>query len=200
MQIISLLPQEIRYKKGKRKRAAHLHSSLVKLFNPGKGSSLAHSLVELVNTSACINELLLTCVERVAVRADIYSEVALCRQRLKCVTASTSYSYNLCLRMDAFFHCFHLSIKDMTRNLLSRMSYRITKSALLYYLNKNPLSISRERFLDRKDKRLVIRGLLHEVDDRIGGSRGVCLGDPPSDEPNCIKFFRQQEQVFPSCT
>ena len=80
------------------------------------------------------------------------------------------------------------------------MSYRITKSALLYYLNKSALSISRKRFLDRKDKRLVIRGLFHEVDDRVGGSCSVSLCDPPSDEPDGVKLFRQQEQVFPSGT
>ena len=107
----------MKHSSGKKKKSRAMHSSLVNLSNPGKGLSLAHSLVELVNASACINQLLLTCVGRVAVGADIYSEVALRRQSLECVTASTSYSYNLCLRMDAFFHCFHLSIKDMTRNL-----------------------------------------------------------------------------------
>ena len=40
--------------------------------------SLAHSLVELINTSAGINELLLACVERVALGADINTELALC--------------------------------------------------------------------------------------------------------------------------
>ncbi len=92
-----------------------MHSSLVILSNPGKGLGLTHSLVELVNASACINELLLACVERMAVRADINSQVALRRQSLECVTASTSYCYQLCIGMNAFFHCFHLSIKDMTR-------------------------------------------------------------------------------------
>lgn len=83
-----------------------------------KTLGLAHSLVELVNTSACINELLLACVERVAVGADIYSQVALRRHSLECVTASASYCYQLCLGMNAFFHCFHLSIKDMTRGFI----------------------------------------------------------------------------------
>ena len=95
----------------------HLHSSSVILSNPGKGSSLAHSLVELVNTSACINELLLACVERVAVGADIYSQIALCGKSLECVAACALNCNDLRLRMNSFFHfTFHLSIKDMTRN------------------------------------------------------------------------------------
>ncbi len=80
--------------------------------------SFFHSLLELINTSACINELLLACIERVAVGADIYSQVALCGKSLECVAACALNCDELRLRMNSFFHVtFHLSIKDMTRNL-----------------------------------------------------------------------------------
>ena len=95
-----------------------MHGSSVTFSNQGRKSSLTHSLVELVNASACVNELLLACVERMACRADINSQVALRRQSLECVSASTPYCYQLCLGMNAFFHCFHLSIKDMTRGFV----------------------------------------------------------------------------------
>ena len=81
-------------------------------------SRFAHTLVELVNTSACINELLLACVERVALGADVNTEVILRGPCLKCLTASTTDCYQLGLGMDVCFHFFHLSIKDMTRKLL----------------------------------------------------------------------------------
>ncbi len=66
--------------------------------------SFTHSLVELINTSACINKLLLTCVERVALRADINTELRLRGKSLECLTASTLNSYKLCLRMNSIFH------------------------------------------------------------------------------------------------
>ena len=80
--------------------------------------SLFHSLLELINTSACINELLLACIERVTIRADINSQITLCGKSLECVAACALNCNNLRLRMNSFFHfTFHLSIKDMTRNL-----------------------------------------------------------------------------------
>ncbi len=83
-----------------------------------KELSLFHSLLELINTSACINELLLACIERVAVRADINSQITLCGKSLECVAACALNCNDLRLRMNSFFHVtFHLSIKDMTRNL-----------------------------------------------------------------------------------
>lgn len=98
----------MKHSSGKKKKSRAMHSSSVNLSNPGKGLSLAHSLVELVNASACINQLLLTCVERVALRADINTEAALRGSCLESLAASALYGDNLCLRMDSFFHVFHL--------------------------------------------------------------------------------------------
>ena len=53
-------------------------------------SRFAHTLVELINASACINELLLACVERVALGADVDTELRLRGPCLKCLTASTT--------------------------------------------------------------------------------------------------------------
>ena len=92
-----------------------------------------HSLLELIYTSACINELLLTCIERVAVGADINSEIFLCGKSLESRTASTLHSYELCLRMDSFFHFFHLLIKDMARNRLTYAIPDFVSLAILLY-------------------------------------------------------------------
>ena len=90
--------------------------------------SLFHSLLELINTSACINELLLACIERVAVGADINSQITLCGKSLECVAACALNCNDLRLRMNSFFHfTFHLSIKDMTRNQI--LTYVIPDSS-----------------------------------------------------------------------
>ena len=78
----------------------------------------SHSLIELINTSACVNQLLLACVERVAVGADINTKLFLRGDRLECRTASTSDCCNVSLRMDVALHSFHLSIKDTARTSL----------------------------------------------------------------------------------
>ncbi len=85
-----------------------MHSSLVILSNPGKGLGLTHSLVELVNASACINELLLACIERMALGADFNLDILLCGHSLDHVAAVAG---NCCLnkvRMDSLFHDCHL--------------------------------------------------------------------------------------------
>ena len=82
----------------------------------GSAVCLAHSLLELIDTSACIYELLLTCVERVALGADVNTQAALRGSCLESLAASALYGDNLCLRMDSFFHVFHLLIKGQARN------------------------------------------------------------------------------------
>ena len=89
---------------------------LFKWFLIESAVALAHSLLELIDTSACIYELLLTCVERVALRADINTEAALRGSCLESLAASALYRDNLSLRMDSFFHVFHLLIKGSARN------------------------------------------------------------------------------------
>ena len=81
---------------------------LSKLSEKKSAVALAHSLLELIDTSACIYELLLTCVERVALRADVNTQAALRGRCLESLAASALYRDNLCLRMDSFFHVFHL--------------------------------------------------------------------------------------------
>ena len=48
------------------KKAVPTGTALNDRSGSGSALSLTHSLIELVNTSACIYELLLACVERVA--------------------------------------------------------------------------------------------------------------------------------------
>ena len=66
--------------------------------------------VELVNTSASSCSLLLSCVERMALGANLHVDVLLCRTCYELVAAVAD---NLCLIiswMDSFLHDFHLSI------------------------------------------------------------------------------------------
>lgn len=66
--------------------------------------------VELINTSAGSCSLLLSCVERMALGANLHVDVFLCRTCYELVAAVAD---NLCLIiswMDSFLHDFHLSI------------------------------------------------------------------------------------------
>jgi len=109
------------------KTASSNEEAVCKLFQI-RELSLFHSLLELINTSACVNELLLTCIERVAVGADINSQITLCGKSLECVAACALNCDELRLRMNSFFHfTFHLSIKDMTRN--PKLTYVIPDSS-----------------------------------------------------------------------
>ena len=65
--------------------------------------------VELINTSAGSCSLLLSCVERMALGANLHVDVLLCRTCYELVAAVAD---NLCLIiswMDSFLHDFHLS-------------------------------------------------------------------------------------------
>ena len=66
------------------------------------------TLLKSVNTSACINQLLLAGVEGVALRADFNLDVFLSRQSLDHVTAVAGNSGLEQCRMDTLFHDFHL--------------------------------------------------------------------------------------------
>lgn len=64
--------------------------------------------VELINTSAGSCSLLLSCVERMALGANLHVDVLLCRTCYELVAAVAD---NLCLIiswMDSFLHDFHL--------------------------------------------------------------------------------------------
>jgi len=68
--------------------------------------SSSHSLIELVDSSACINKLLLACVERMAIGADIDVDLRLCRDRLEGSSTSALNDSVVRLRMDV---CLHIS-------------------------------------------------------------------------------------------
>jgi hypothetical protein len=72
---------------------------------------LAHvvALLKSVNTSAGVNQLLLTGEERMALRADFYSDVLLGRACRDLVTASASDYSSFVYGMNTFFHEFHLN-------------------------------------------------------------------------------------------
>ncbi len=64
------------------------------------------SLVEAVYASAGVNQLLLTCVEGVALGADFYSDVALGGAGFDNIAASTGDGSRYIIRMDTFLsHC-----------------------------------------------------------------------------------------------
>ena len=72
---------------------------------------LAHvvALLESVNTSASVNQLLLTGEERMALGADFYSDVLLGRACRDLVTASASDYSSFVYGMNTFLHEFHLN-------------------------------------------------------------------------------------------
>ncbi len=67
------------------------------------------TLLKSVNTSACINQLLLSSEEGVALGADLYSDITLCGACLDLVTASTSDNSSFVCGMDSFLHVCHLN-------------------------------------------------------------------------------------------
>ena len=66
------------------------------------------SLVETVNTSTGVNQLLLAGIERVALGADFNSDVLLGGAGGKSVATSTANRSLFVVRMDAFSHVVHL--------------------------------------------------------------------------------------------
>ena len=68
----------------------------------------AESLVETVNTSTGVNQLLLAGIERVALGADFNTDLLLGGAGGEGVAASATDGGLLVLRMDAFFHVVHL--------------------------------------------------------------------------------------------
>ena len=66
------------------------------------------SLVEPINTSTGVNQLLLAGIERVALGADFNTDLLLGGAGGEGVAASATDGGLLVLRMDAFFHVVHL--------------------------------------------------------------------------------------------
>jgi hypothetical protein len=68
----------------------------------------AETLVEALNTSAGVDQLLLASVEGVALGANFDVDLGLGRTSLNDVAASTSDGAVNVVRMDTLFHSFHL--------------------------------------------------------------------------------------------
>ena len=84
------------------------------------------SSLEAVNTSAGINELLLTGKERVALGADFYRDILLGGSGLIYSATSTTNGSRLVIRMDSFLH-------------LRFTSFRISLTVIeIYYHNTRP--------------------------------------------------------------
>ena len=81
-------------------------------FRKPKGISLAfialllqaELLIELINASAAVDKLLLTCEERVALGADFYLDVLLGRTGLDHITAGALNGSRLIIGMNTLFH------------------------------------------------------------------------------------------------
>lgn len=81
-------------------------------------------LLELVYAAANVDKLLLASVERMAVGADFHTKVLLDRAGFECVSASAGNSGYVILRMNRFFHFFHLFLPwFLIRELLPNQSY-----------------------------------------------------------------------------
>ncbi len=63
-------------------------------------------LLELVNSSACVNKLLLAGEERMTLRADINAKIAFCGFCNESFAASALNSNFVIFRMEIFFHEF----------------------------------------------------------------------------------------------
>ena len=69
----------------------------------------AEALVEALNTSAAVNQLLLTSVERMALGANFDVDLGLGGTSLDDVAASAGDGAVNVVRMDTLFHSFHLN-------------------------------------------------------------------------------------------
>ena len=68
-------------------------------------SNRLKTLLELINASACVNELLLAGKERMALGADVNTDLAaLGRTGLEGFAASTLNGYYFVVRMESFLH------------------------------------------------------------------------------------------------
>ena len=68
----------------------------------------AEALVEALNTSAGVNQLLLTSVERMALGANFDVDLGLGGTSVDDITASAGNGAVNVVRMDTLFHSFHL--------------------------------------------------------------------------------------------
>lgn len=62
------------------------------------------TLLEFVDTSACVNKLLLTCIERVALGTNLDSDISFCGTCFNNVAASAGNGSFLVIRMNTLSH------------------------------------------------------------------------------------------------
>lgn len=74
------------------------------------------TFVKSVDTSACINQLLLAGEKRMTFRADINTKIRFGGTGFKCFAARTSNRCCFILWMDAFFHNIHPFQKNLITN------------------------------------------------------------------------------------
>ena len=87
------------------------------------------ALLESVNTSAGIYELLFTSKERMAAGADIYTKVFLSGACFDSCTASTLYNGGLIVGMDSLLHnTFHLFQYSNSINKQSKYTFQHTSA------------------------------------------------------------------------
>ena len=83
----------------------------------------AVALLEAIDASAGVNQLLLAGVERVALGADFNAQLLLGGTGDESVAADAGHGNLLILRMDAFLHDFHLSIPQYYRMKGTAMTF-----------------------------------------------------------------------------
>ena len=82
-------------------------------------------LVELSNTSAGIDQLLLASVERMAIAAYFNADVLLGGAYLKFIAACALDCSGLVLGMDSLFHLFHLAqLYCLTKAIISQQAQK----------------------------------------------------------------------------
>ena len=75
----------------------------------------AVTLLETINTSARVNQLLLARVERMALGANVDAHLLLDRAGLKGLAADAANDGLAVIRMDLFLHGFHLTLTGLSR-------------------------------------------------------------------------------------
>ncbi len=99
-------------------------------------TALLETLLELVNSSACVNKLLLSCKERMALGANVNAKLAalaLCGMCSYGFAACATNRYFFILRMDSCLHCFHLI--NLLKILMHRALYHTCfQKSIVFFL------------------------------------------------------------------
>jgi hypothetical protein len=102
----------------------------------------AESLIESINTSTGVNQLLFAGIERVALRADFNLDVLLGGTGCENVTASATNCGLFVIGMDTFLHVVHLFLVSLkgrncpSNSLIARISYHRQMQIASVFLEK----------------------------------------------------------------